>query len=76
MYAYLISPKIPPVRSCQSLLVFDFDTKIEPELIQKGENMTPAHLLKNDSDLYAYYFWKVCHPVLLLKTVRLLETFE
>ena len=38
--------------------------------------MTPVCLLKNFSDLYAYYFWKVCHPVRLLKTVGLSETLE
>ena len=31
--------------------------------------MTPVRVLKNFSDLYAYSFWKVCHPVRLLKTV-------
>ena len=38
--------------------------------------MTPARLLTNVSDLYAYSFRKMCHPVRLLKTVRLLETLE
>ena len=38
--------------------------------------MTPARLLKNVFDLYAYSFWKVRHPVRLLKTVRLLEKLE
>ena len=38
--------------------------------------MTPVRLLKNLSDLIAYSFWKVCQPVRLLKTVRLLETLE
>ena len=38
--------------------------------------MTPERLLKNFSDLYAFSFWKVCHPVRLLKTARLLETSE
>ena len=37
---------------------------------------TKRQLLKNVSELYAYSFWKVCHPVQLLKTVRLLETLE
>ena len=36
----------------------------------------PVRLLKNFSDLYAYSFWKICHPVRLLQTVRLLETLE
>ena len=27
-------------------------------------------------DLYAYSFWKICHPVRLLQTVRLLEALE
>ena len=26
--------------------------------------------------MYAYSFWKICHPVRLLQTVRLLETLE
>ena len=79
VYAYSISKNILPVRCYKRpvrSLVFDFDKKIEPEFIQKGEQMTPARLLKNVSDLYAYSFWKVCHPVRLLKTVRLLETLE
>ena len=38
--------------------------------------MTPVRLSKNFSDLYAYSFWKVCHPVRLLQTVRLLGTLE
>ena len=38
--------------------------------------MTPERLLKNLSELNAYSFWKGCHPVRLLKTVRLLETLE
>ena len=36
----------------------------------------PVRLLENFSDLYAHSFWKVCHPVRLLQTVRLLETLE
>ena len=38
--------------------------------------MTPVRLLKNLSDLNAYSFWKVCHPLRLLKTVRSLETLK
>ena len=34
--------------------------------------MTSVRLLKNLSGLNAYSFWKVCHPVRLLKTVRIL----
>ena len=40
------------------------------------KKITPVRLLKNFSDLYAYSLWKACHPVRLLKTVRLLETLE
>ena len=35
-----------------------------------------VRLFKNFSDLYAYSFWIICHPVQLLKTVCLLETLE
>ena len=38
--------------------------------------LDPVRLLKNFSDLYAYSFWKVGHPVLLFQTVRLLEALE
>ena len=79
MYAYLISKKILPLSSYQRplrLSIFDFEEIVEPEVIQKGEILTPARLLKNVSDLYAYSFWKFCRPVRLLKTVRLLETLE
>ena len=38
--------------------------------------MTPVRLMKKFSYLYAYSSLKVCHPVRLLKTVRLLETLE
>ena len=44
--------------------------------ITSSEKMTPVRLLKNFSDLYAYSFWKVCYPVRLLKSERLLETLE
>ena len=57
-----------PVRSYQkpvSLLVFDFEKIDKPQVIQKGEKMTPVRLLKRFSDLYGYSFWKVCHPVRL-----------
>ena len=57
-------------------LFFDFEKIVEPEVIQKGKKLTPACLLKKFSNLYAYSFWKVCHPIRLLKTVRLLETLE
>ena len=40
------------------------------------KKITPVRLLKNFSDLYAYSFWKICRPVRLLQTVRLLETLE
>ena len=38
--------------------------------------MAPVRLLKIFSNLYAYSFRKVCHPVRLFKNVRLLETLE
>ena len=38
--------------------------------------MISVRLLKSFSDLYTYCFGKACHPLRLLKTVRLLETLE
>ena len=32
--------------------------------------------LWNTFNLYAYPFWKICHPVLSFKTIRLLEISE
>ena len=43
---------------------------------EKNDTCVPVRLLKSFSDLYAYSFWKICHPVRLLQTVRLLETLE
>ena len=66
MYAYLISKNILPVRSYLGpvrLIIFEFETKVELEVIRKREKITPVRLLKNLSDLNAYSFWKVCHPV-------------
>ena len=40
------------------LLFFYFETKVELEVIQKGEKMTPVRLLKKLSDLNAYSFLK------------------
>ena len=54
--------KVRPVR----LSIFDFEKIVEPEVIQKGEKLTPARLLNNISDLYAYSSWKFCQPVRLL----------
>ena len=61
VYACLISKKSLPVPSYYRpvrLLVFEFDKKIEPEFIQRGEKMTPSRLLKNVSDLYVYSLGK------------------
>ena len=38
--------------------------------------MKPVRLFRNFFNLYAYSFWKVCHPLRLFKTIRLLETSE
>ena len=40
------------------------------------KKITTVRLLKTFSVLYAYSLWKVCHPVRILKTLRLLETLE
>ena len=58
------------------LLIFDFEDLESVNLYIFCKQMTSGRLLKNLSDLYAYSFWKVCQPVRLLKTVRLLETLE
>ena len=88
LYAYSFWKVCHPVRLFKTirlleiseyarLLIFDFEKIIEPEviLIQKSDKMRPACLLKNFSDLYAYFF-KFCNPVRLLKRLRLLETLE
>ena len=46
-------------------------------LIQRLYNFKESYSkVSNKRTVYAYSFWKVCHPVRLLQTVRLLETLE
>ena len=70
VYAYLISKNILPVRSYLGpvrLIIFEFETKVELEVIQKGEKNHTCTLIEELIRPERLFFLEILSPSTVIK---------